>query len=62
MRASPRLRFSSNPKPMLNTTSKTLTADSDQEKINWLRLARSENIGRSTFFRLNKIFGSAKNA
>lgn len=33
-----------------------------EEKLNWLRLARSENIGTSTFFRLIKIFGSAKNA
>lgn len=33
-----------------------------EEKLHWLRLARSENIGKSTFFRLIKIFGSAKNA
>jgi len=33
-----------------------------QDKINWLRLARSENVGRSTFFRLIKIFGSAQTA
>ncbi len=33
-----------------------------QEKLNWLRLARSENIGKSTFFRLLEIFGSPKNA
>ncbi|MBP7710341.1 MAG: DNA-processing protein DprA [Rickettsiales bacterium] len=29
------------------------------EQLNCLRLARSENIGKSTFFRLLKIFGSA---
>ncbi len=34
----------------------------NQEKLNWIRLARSENIGTSTFFRLIKIFGSATNA
>lgn len=33
-----------------------------QDKINWLRLARSENIGKSTFFRLLKIFDSAQKA
>lgn len=33
-----------------------------QEKINWLRLARSENIGKSTFFRLIKVFGSVEQA
>lgn len=32
------------------------------EKLSWLRLSRSENIGKSTFFRLIKIFGSAQNA
>lgn len=32
------------------------------EKLSWLRLARSENIGKSTFFRLIKIFGTAQNA
>jgi len=31
-----------------------------QDKINWLRLARSENVGKSTFFRLLEIFGSAE--
>jgi DNA processing protein len=33
-----------------------------QEQLNWLRLARSENVGKSTFFRLIKIFGSAQKA
>lgn len=33
-----------------------------EEKITWLRLARSENVGKSTFFRLIESFGSAKNA
>jgi DNA processing protein len=32
------------------------------EKLNWLRLARSENVGKSTFFRLIKIFGAAETA
>lgn len=35
---------------------------SAQEKINWIRLSRSENVGKSTFFRLIKIFGSASAA
>ncbi|MES2677395.1 MAG: DNA-processing protein DprA [Pseudomonadota bacterium] len=33
-----------------------------QEKIDWIRLSRSQNIGRSTFFHLLEIFGSAKSA
>ncbi|MCE3255355.1 MAG: dprA [Rickettsiaceae bacterium] len=33
-----------------------------QEKLDWLRLCRSQNISRSTFFRLLDIFGSAKEA
>jgi len=37
-------------------TPKTL---SELEKINWIRLARSENIGPATFFRLLDIFESA---
>jgi DNA processing protein len=36
--------------------------DNIQEKLSWLRLARSENVGKSTFFRLIKIFGSPQNA
>jgi DNA processing protein len=32
------------------------------QKLEWLRLIRSENIGRTTFFRLLEIFGSAKEA
>lgn len=35
---------------------------SPEEQISWLRLARSENVGKSTFFRLIEIFGSAENA
>lgn len=35
---------------------------SQEEKLIWLRLARSENVGKSTFFRLIKIFGSPKAA
>lgn len=33
-----------------------------QEKLNWIRLARSENIGKSTFFRLLELFGSSASA
>lgn len=33
-----------------------------EEKINWLQLARSENVGKTTFFRLIEIFGSVKKA
>jgi DNA processing protein len=32
------------------------------EKINWLRLARSQNVGKSTFFRLLEIFSSVERA
>ena len=35
---------------------------SEQEKIDWIRLARSENVGKATFFRLLTLFGTAKNA
>lgn len=35
---------------------------SSNEKLHSLRLARSENIGKSTFFRLIKIFGSPQKA
>jgi DNA processing protein len=31
-----------------------------QDKVNWLRLARSENVVKSTFFRLIEIFGSVE--
>lgn len=34
----------------------------EQEKIDWIRLARSENVGKATFFRLLTLFGTAKNA
>ncbi len=40
----------------------TTFAASLQEKVEWIRLARSENVGRSTFFRLVKIFGSPRQA
>jgi len=33
-----------------------------QERINWIRLARSENVGKSTFFRLLDFYGSTQNA
>ncbi|MBU6140163.1 MAG: DNA-processing protein DprA [Proteobacteria bacterium] len=33
-----------------------------QDKIDWLRLARSENVGPITFFRLIKAYGSATKA
>jgi len=32
------------------------------EKLSWLRLARSENVGKSTFFRLLEVCGSAHKA
>lgn len=35
---------------------------SDAEKLNWLRLIRSENVGPITFFRLIRHFGSAEAA
>lgn len=35
---------------------------SQQEKLDYIRLARSQNIGPSTFFRLIEIFSSAKKA
>lgn len=35
---------------------------SSEELINWLRLARTQNVGKVTFFNLIKIFGSAGNA
>ena len=44
---------------MSNTTSQIIT---NQEKINWIRLARSQNVGPATFFRLLNIFDNAQNA
>jgi len=35
---------------------------SDNERLNWLRLIRSENVGTKTFFALLSIYGSAKDA
>ncbi len=35
---------------------------SDTEKLNWLRLSRTENVGPITFFQLLERFGSAENA
>jgi DNA processing protein len=32
---------------------------SERERLQWLRLARSENVGPVTFFRLLERFGSA---
>ncbi len=40
----------------------TTSAASLQEKVEWIRLSRSEHVGRSTFFRLIKIFGSPRQA
>ncbi|MFT7099392.1 MAG: DNA processing protein [Rickettsiales bacterium] len=34
----------------------------NQETINWLRLIRTPNVGRSTFFHLLEVFGSAQKA
>lgn len=39
-----------------------LIAQSDQERLEWLRLIRSENVGPMTFFRLLEQFGSAGEA
>src|SRR3954469_17781437 len=33
-----------------------------EEKINWLRLIRSENVGAKTFYQLLATFGNAKKA
>ena len=35
---------------------------SDAEKLNWLRLSRTENVGPITFYRLMERFGSASDA
>ncbi|MBI3441312.1 MAG: DNA-protecting protein DprA [Proteobacteria bacterium] len=35
---------------------------SDQEKISWLRLSRTENVGPITFYKLLERFGSAESA
>lgn len=36
----------------------TTNCNSHQEIINWIRLARSQNVGKSTFFKLLKIFNN----
>lgn len=41
---------------------KIKTPKTEIERLNWIRLARTENIGSVTFFRLLEIFGSAKSA
>ncbi len=38
---------------------KTPSQINSLEKLNWIRLARTENIGPATFFRLLEIFGTA---
>lgn len=38
------------------------TSFSAQEKLNWLRLIRTENIGPITFYKLIEYYGSASNA
>lgn len=40
----------------------TRSAISSSEKIQWIRLSRSENVGKATFFRLLEIYGSASAA
>ena len=47
---------------MTQTSPFEKTIFSDQEKLNWLRLFRTENIGPITFYKLIEIYGSAKNA
>lgn len=39
-----------------------LTSLSDKDRIIWLRLARSENIGPASFFQLLSLYGSAEKA
>lgn len=39
-----------------------LMAMSDQEKISWIRLARAENVGPVTFYRLLEAYGTATKA
>lgn len=43
----------------INTSFPTL---SPQERIKWIRLSRSENVGKATFFRLIDLYGSASAA
>ena len=43
-------------------TRPTIENVTDQDKIDWLRLSRSQNIGRSTMFRLLDVFGTAQKA
>lgn len=47
---------------MTQTSPFEKTIFSDQEKLNWLRLFRTENIGPITFYKLIEIYDSAKNA
>lgn len=44
----------------MQITIKKITTET--ERLNWIRLARSSNIGSVTFFRLMEIFGSAQEA
>lgn len=46
----------------MNQPLKQKSAQSEQEKIDWLRLSRSENIGPITFYRLVERYGSARKA
>lgn len=49
-----------------NKSSSPVTAErsefSEQEKLAWLRLSRTENVGPITFYRLIQIYGSASKA
>jgi DNA processing protein len=38
------------------------SAQPQQERLNWLRLSRSQNVGSKTFINLIKIYGTATNA
>jgi DNA processing protein len=40
----------------------TIKAISDAERINWIRLSRTKNIGKSTFYNLLKLFGNVEDA
>lgn len=46
----------------MNLFSVAKPAPTDQEKLNWLRLIRTENIGPITFYKLIENFGSAAEA
>ncbi len=46
----------------MDNKAKTQSNLSEDEKIDWLRLARTDNVGPVTFYRLIEAYGSAKRA